>query len=147
MKPIDLDLRKIVGHCCFYLFGHRPFYYIGYMEGWYSVKPFSPGPTWSIITDFLIYLYLKDKVSIFNDRSIFEKWHKCLLNCLKGLLRRSCWGGDWIRRGVILRCNTYTHLYHPIHRGDHTKNNAALNSYATTVILLVGLCYASRDSY
>ena len=45
MKAIDLDLRILVGHCCFYLFGNRPFYYIGYMEGWYFVKPFSPGPT------------------------------------------------------------------------------------------------------
>ena len=109
MKPIDLDLRKIVGHCCFYLFGHRPFYYIVYMEGWYSAKPFSPGPTWSIITDFLIYLYLKDKVSIFNDRSIFEKWHKCLLNCLKGLLR-SC-GEEIGLEGVLYYDVTHIHIY------------------------------------
>ena len=43
MKRIDLDLRKLVDHCCFYLFGHRPFYYIGYMEGWCFAKLFSPG--------------------------------------------------------------------------------------------------------
>ena len=96
MKPIDLDLRRLVGHCCFYLFGHRPFYYIGYIEGWHFVKPFSPGPTSTKN------IYLKDKVSIFNDRSIFGKCHKCLPNCLKGLLRRSCWEEDWMRVGVTL---------------------------------------------
>ena len=40
---------------------------------------------------------------------------------LKRLLRRSCLGGDWIRGGVTLWCNTYTHIYHPIHKRDNKK--------------------------